>query len=349
MRAQVIRRHGGPEVFEAAVLPTPVPGPGDVLVRVAATSVNPVDAKIRQEPRSIGPDLPAVLGCDVAGVVEAVGDQVKGFAPGDAVYGCVGGVKGMGGTYADYVLADPRLLAPKPASLDVNAAAALPLVTITAWEALDRAGVAAGQTVLIRGGTGGVGHVAVQLAKARGAHVVATVSSDNKAELAKRLGADGTANHRTETPEEIVAAHGGADGFDVVIDATGGTDLAGALAMARPSGQVATIVSMFAADLTEAHAKGLSIHVVFMLLPMLLDRGRETHGRILRAAAALADAGQLTPVIDQEPFDLNTVADAHRRLESGRALGKIVIDVARTAKDRPLPHESTAQDEAIDA
>ena len=328
MRAQIIPAWGGAENFEAATLPDPAPGPGEVLVQIAASSVNPADYKLRQAGPPIAPELPAVLGCDAAGRVLALGEGVEGFAPGDEVYGCVGGVLGVPGCYAEMIAADARLLAPKPASLTLREAAALPLVTITAWEGLDRAGVRAGQSVLVHGGAGGVGHVAIQLAKARGAVVSTTLSSEEKAALARELGADHTIDYRTESVDDYVARLTGGTGFDVVYDATGGSDIASSFQAARLNGQVVTIVSMYDADLTPMHIKGLTLHVVFMLIPMLHDVDRAEHGRILREAAALADAGRLRPHLDPERFDLASVADAHRHLEGGHAVGKVVIDVA---------------------
>ena len=328
MRAQIIPAWGGAENFEAATLPDPVPGPGEVLVQIAASSVNPADYKLRQAGPPIAPALPAVLGCDAAGRVLAVGDGVEGFAPGDEVYGCVGGVRGVPGCYAEMIAADARLLAPKPAALTLREAAALPLVTITAWEGLDRAGVRAGQSVLVHGGAGGVGHVAVQLATARGAVVSTTVSSEEKAALARELGADHTIDYRAESVDDYVARLTGGTGFDVVYDATGGSDIAASFQAARLNGQVVTIVSMYEADLTPMHIKGLTLHVVFMLIPMLHDVDRVEHGRILREAAALADTGRLRPHLDPRRFDLASVADAHRHLEGGQAVGKVVIDVA---------------------
>ena len=327
MRAQIIPAWGGAENFEAVTLPDPVPGPGEVLVQIAATSVNPADHKLRQVGPPIAPALPAVLGCDAAGRVLAVGDGVAGFAPRDEVYGCVGGVRGVPGCYAEMIAADARLLAPKPASLTLREAAALALVTITAWEGLDRAGVRAGQSVLVHGGAGGVGHVAIQLAKARGAVVSTTVSSKEKAALARSLGANHTIDYRNETVDDYVARLTGGTGFDVVYDATGGSDIAASFQAAKLNGQVVTIVSMYEADLTPMHIKGLTLHVVFMLIPMLHDVDRAEHGRILREAAALADAGRLRPHLDPKRFDLASVADAHRHLEGGRAVGKVVIDV----------------------
>ena len=328
MRAQIIPAWGGAENFEAATLPDPAPGAGEVLVQIAASSVNPADYKLRQAGPPIAPALPAVLGCDAAGRVLALGEGVEGFAPGDEVYGCVGGVRGVPGCYAEMIAADARLLAPKPASLTLREAAALPLVTITAWEGLDRAGVRAGQSVLVHGGAGGVGHVAIQLAKARGAVVSTTVSSEEKAALARSLGADHTIDYRAESVDDYVERLTGGTGFDVVDDATGGSDIAASFQAARLNGQVVTIVSMYEADLTPMHIKGLTLHVVFMLIPMLHDVDRAEHGRILREAAALADAGRLRPHLDPRRFDLASVADAHRHLEGGQAVGKVVIDVA---------------------
>jgi NADPH2:quinone reductase len=329
MRAQIIRRHGDPDVFELTdALAPPRPGPGQVLIAQCATSINPVDCKLRRGGGPVCPELPAVLGADIAGRVVALGPGVTELAPGDEVYGCGGGVRGMGGAYAELVLTDQRLVARRPQRLDLRAAAALPLVTITAWEGLYlRAGVKAGDRVLVHGGAGGVGHVAIQLAKARGAEVFTTVSGPEKAALARSLGADATIDYRAQDVADYVAEHTGGQGFDLVFDASGGSDLEASFAAARLNGQVVTIVARYSADLSLMHARGLSLHVVFMLIPMLHDLGRAVHGDILRAAAALVDAGKLTPLIDPTRFDLAALAEAHRRLEGGQALGKLVVDI----------------------
>lgn len=328
MRAQTLSDFGGTDVFKLDEVPDPPqPGEGQVLIKLAAASVNPVDTKLRAGGREIAPEPPGVLGCDGAGTAAAVGPGVSRFKEGDAVFGCMGGVKGHGGTYAEYILADQRLVAPKPDALDMREAAALPLVTITAAEALQRSQVAGDTTLLIRGGTGGVGHVAVQLAKARGAKVVATVSSAEKAELARQLGADAAPIYTEQSSEAIVQAHSGGAGFDAVFDATGGDDLPGAFAFARINGHVSAIVTAFTTDLSQMHAKGLSLHAVFMLLPMLTGQGKEAHTEILENARYLAEAGRLRPHLDAERFTLETVPQAHARLESGKAVGKIVVDI----------------------
>lgn len=328
MRAQVIRSFGGPEVVESAELPKPDAGPGQVLVRIVASSVNPVDTKIRRKGGAYSGPLPMVLGADATGVIEALGAGVTGFAVGDAVYGSVGGVRGLQGTLAEFVAADARLLAHAPRSLPLADAAALPLVALTAWEGLvEEARVQRGESVLVLGGTGGVGHVAVQLALELGAVVTAAVSSDDKAQLARELGATHVVDYRAERVEDYVARITNGRGFDVVFDATGGSDPSAAFAAARVRGRVVTIVTAFTADLTPMHMKGLSLHAVFMLIPMLHDTGREAHGAILREVARLVDAGRLKPVIDSR-FPLARAAEAHARLESGKAVGKIVVDVA---------------------
>ena len=326
MRAQRLAEPGGPENLKLTEIAKPVAGPGQVLVRIRAAAVNPVDIKIR-EGLPIGPALPAVLGADLAGVVENVGEGVTGIGPGDEVYGCAGGVKGHGGTLAEYIAADARLLAPKPRSLSFREAAALPLVSITAWEAMQRLAITKDDIVLVHGGTGGVGHIGVQLAKARGARVVATVGSDKAIDVTKSLGADDVINYRKEAVADYVLRLTEGNGFSAIFDTAGGANLVNSFAAAAVGGRVATINARATVDLGDMHGKALSLHVVFMLLPMLRGPGRERHGAILREIAALVDSGGLKPLIDSRKFTLETAADAHVFLASGKARGKIVIDI----------------------
>lgn len=326
MRAVVLREHGGPEKLTLAEVDMPAPGRGEVLVRIHAAALNPVDSKIRNG-LPVGPALPAILGADLAGVVEAVGEDVRGFAVGDAVYGCAGGVKGMGGTMATHIAADAQFLAKKPASLSFREAAALPLVAITAANVMQRAAIAPGERVLVHGGVGGVGHIAVQMAKAAGAHVVATVSSEEAGKIARGLGADATVLRSTPVAD-YVAEHTGGQGFDAVIDTVGGENLLRSFEAARPQGRVATINARTTLDLGQMHAKALSLHVIFMLLPLLTGQGRAAHGEVLRDVAAQVDAGKLRPLLDPHVFELAQAAEAHALLDSGKARGKIVIDIA---------------------
>lgn len=333
MKVQIIRQFGAPDVFESAEIDTPVPGAGQLLIRQIASSVNPVDTKLRAAGPPIAPELPAVLGCDVAGVVEAVGEGVTRFAVGDEVYGCAGGLRGRGGAYGEYIAVDDAFMAFKPAALDWRETAALPLVTITAWEAMvDRTRVMPGDHVLIHGGAGGVGHIAVQLAKAQGARVATTISSAAKADIARRLGADDIINYREEDVADYVERLTGGRGFDVVFDATGGSDIATSFAGVRVNGQVATIVSQYEADLTPMHGKSLTLHAIFMLTSMLHGVHPQHHGEILAKAGQLAATDQLKPLVDERRFTLDDIGAAHSHLEAGAAVGKVVIDIGEQAR-----------------
>lgn len=328
MKAMVLNEYGENAEFQPSELPQPSLKPGHVIVRVSASSVNTVDTMIRQMGADLplSPALPAVLGMDFAGTIEAVGDGVTGFAPGDEVYGCAGGLADLQGTLADYMQADAKLIAHKPKSLSMREAAALPLVGITAYEGLQRARTSAGQNVLVHGGTGGVGHIAVQLARHLGADVYTTVSSNAQADIVQTYGATAI-NRKTETVADYVAKHTGGTGFDVVYDSVGGANMVNSFEAAALNGHVATTVSMLELDLTLAHFKGLSIHVVFMLIPMLHGYKRDQHGEILAALSEIADAGALVPLLDENRFSLNDVGKAYDRLSSGNAIGKVIVDI----------------------
>ncbi len=325
MRAMVIDEFGPPEVIHPAEVAEPSPGPGQVLIEVAASSLNPVDAKIRSgKLRDIAPPRPAILHGDVAGTVAAVGEGVSAFVPGDAVYACAGGVGRWQGALARYMVADARLVAHAPGNLPLEQAAVLPLVTITAWEALiDKAGVGPGQDVLVYGGSGGVGSVGVQLARWKGARVVATAGDDGKADAVRALGADEVVDYHAMDAAGMAARFTDGRGFDVVFDTVGGAHLAEAFAAAAYNGTVVTTSSRVEQDLSPLHARGLSLHVVFMLIPLLHGVGLERHGRILREVAALVEQGRLRPLLDDHTFGFSEAAAAHAHWEAGRARGKV--------------------------
>ncbi|MEM9702274.1 MAG: zinc-dependent alcohol dehydrogenase family protein [Planctomycetota bacterium] len=326
MQAMIVTEYGEPAAFETAEVRRPTADAGQALVRIAASSVNTVDTMIRRmgDNLPISPSLPAILGMDFAGTVEQVGEGVSEFAVGDEVYGCVGGLAELPGTLAEYVAADVRLIARKPKNLTMQQAAALPLVAITAYEGLMRAGVSEGQTVLVHGGSGGVGHIAVQLAKHFGATVFATGGGDPQLSLIERLGATGI-NYKTEAVADYVERYTGGAGFDVIFDSVGGANLINSFEAAALNGQVATTVSLCELDLTRAHFKGLSLHVVFMLIPMLHDVGRAAHGEILKTLTKIVEEGAVSPELDERAYRLEQALEAHRRLESGRSMGKVVI------------------------
>ncbi|KXF79799.1 zinc-dependent alcohol dehydrogenase family protein [Enterovibrio coralii] len=327
MKAMILNEYGENAAFQSTDVAKPDVKPGHVVIRVAASSVNTVDTMIRNMGSALplSPALPAILGMDFAGTVESVGEGVTDFKPGDDVYGCAGGLSDLQGSLAEYMLADAKLIAHKPTSLSMREAASLPLVGITAYEGLTRAGVKAGQKVLVHGGTGGVGHVAVQVAKQMGADVYATVSGDKQAEIVASYGAT-PINYRNESVESYVTKYTDGQGFDVVYDSVGGENMLNSFEAAALNGQVVTTVSLLSLDLSLAHFKGLSIHVVFMLIPMLHNVKREEHHDILNALRDIADDGALKPLLDDTQFTLEQVGDAYARLQSGQAIGKVVID-----------------------
>ncbi|MFW5733672.1 MAG: zinc-dependent alcohol dehydrogenase family protein [Oceanidesulfovibrio sp.] len=328
MRAMLLHDYGDVSNFKPGELPKPEPGPGEALVRIAASGVNPVDCKIRTMAPAFASALPAVLGMDMAGTVEAVGPGVTDLATGDEVWGCVGGLSNMQGTLAEYVAADARLMGKKPKTLSMREAAAMPLVTITAWMLLhERAAIQPDEFVLIHGGTGGVGHTALQLAKASGARTATTVSTTEKADIARRLGADETILYPEEAVEDYVKRLTGGQGFDAVIDTVGGKTLDGCMDAARLEGVIASTNTRSSHDLSTMHAKALTLSVVLMLLPMITGVGRERYRAILDAAAPLVDAGKLKPLLDSRAFGLEDVAQAHTLLEQGEIVGKAVVDI----------------------
>lgn len=328
MKAMIINGFGGSEVFEAAELTKPIAQAGQVLVRIAATSVNPVDTMIRTMGKDlpISPEPPAVLGMDFAGIIEALGEGVTEYAIGDEVYGCAGGLMELQGALAEYMTADAKLIAHKPKNLSMREAAALPLVGITAYEGLTRAGTQAGQKVLVHGGTGGVGHIAVQLARHFGAAVFATAGNEQKLALIEKLGATAI-NYKTESVADYVAKYTNGAGFDVIFDSVGGENMLNSFEAAKLNGQIASTVSLLELDLSPVHFKGLSLHVIFMLIPMIYDYQREVHGQILATLAEIVEAGHLRPMLDEQSFTLSEIAKAHDRLTSGQATGKIVVEL----------------------
>lgn len=313
MRAMVIRDFGAPQVFEERELPTPEPGPNEVLVRVYATSINPVDYKIRRAGSWAGVEPPAVIGYDVSGVVESVGHAVRDFAPGDEVFYTPDIFAGPG-SYAEYHVADAAIVAHKPPNLSHVEAAAIPLAGSTAWDSLiKRAGLQVGETLLIHG-AGGVGSMAIQIAVAAGARVF-VVCSGYMAERVQELGAELTINYHTENFVKVLQEKLGEGGVDLVFDTVGGDTLSRSIEVTRPFGTMVGIVNT-EGSLNAAYVKNLILHFVF------LQRARYK----LNALRALVERGQLKPVIDSI-LPLNEVAQAHERLESGNVKGKIVLQV----------------------
>ncbi|MFD7030689.1 NADP-dependent oxidoreductase [Streptomyces sp. NPDC059917] len=310
MHAVVVSQWGGPEVLTETVIDRPEPGPTEVLVRVHAAGVNPVDWKTRASGALIEWGAVPVPGWDVSGTVEAVGMGVTLFAPGDEVFGMPHFPK-QAGAYAEYVTAPSRHFVRKPAALDHVAAAALPLAALTAWQALvDTADVRPGQRVLVHAAAGGVGHFAVQIAKARGAYVIGTASAA-KHDLLRELGADELIDYRSADFAQEVRD------VDVVLDTIGGDYGRRSLEVLRPGGHLVTIAG---AEGFDAEAAGVRLSV------LLVEPDRQG----LLALAALAEEGALRPLVDTV-LPLAQAAKAHELGELGRTTGKIVLTVADPA------------------
>jgi NADPH:quinone reductase len=328
MKAAILETYSAP--FRICDMPVPAPGPGEVLVRIVASSVNPLDTKIHAgAAEHARHPLPAILGMDLAGTVEAVGPAVTDFRPGDEVYGMAGGVGGLQGTLAEYAAVDADLLAVKPANLSMQEAAALPAVVITAWEGLvDRMAVGAGETVLVQGGAGGVGHVAVQLARAFGAEAFATGSAHSRA-IIERLGA--TYIDRTEPVSDYVLRLTGGRGFDRIYDTVGGAALDASFQAVRRYGHVVSCLGWGPHALAPLSFKEATYSGVFILPPLLSGEGRRHHREILEQTRCLIESGQLAPVLDERRFTLSTMCDAYRTIKAGAARGKLVVDIATSA------------------
>ncbi|MFO0581539.1 MAG: zinc-binding dehydrogenase [Anaeromyxobacter sp.] len=321
MKAIQIKAFGGPEVFEAVEAPDPAPGPGQLLVRVLATSVNPVDYKIRHAGSWAQVKPPAIIGYDAAGTVEALGPGVAGFSKGDPVF-YTPRIFGRQGTYAELHVVDADIVAPKPPNLTYLEAASLPLAGCTAWDAIVRlAQVRPGEDVLVHAGAGGVGSIAVQLAHAAGARVLATAKAANHA-LVRGLGADEVVDYTAEDFAKAAVRFTRGKGLDVAFDTVGGDLLSRTVPAMKPYGRMTGCVSC-TGDLSGAVGKNLTVHFEF------LERAKVK----IDALAALAERGQVRAVIDAV-LPLDRVADAHRKIEAGGMRGKLVLEVAKGADRR---------------
>jgi len=325
MQAAVLETFGSS--FRITNVARPSPLPGQVLMRIAASAVNPLDLKIHAgEAAHARHPLPAILGIDMAGTVEAAGPGVTGFRRGDEVYGMTGGVGGIQGSLAGYAAVDANLLAIKPTTLSMREAASLPLAFITAWEGLvDRAGIKPDQTVLIQGGAGGVGHIAIQIALAFGARAFATGSARDRA-LIERLGAIWI--DRNTAVEAYVSEQTDGRGFDIVYDTVGGATLDASFSAVRRFGHVVSALGWGTHALAPLSFRAATYSGVFTLLPLLTGEGRAHQGEILREATRLGEAGRLAPKVDPRRFTLETVGDAYAALAERNTDGKLVIDIA---------------------
>ncbi|MGE6785643.1 zinc-dependent alcohol dehydrogenase family protein [Ensifer adhaerens] len=322
MKAMILRSFGGPEAFELCEVPKPVPQEGQVLVRVHATSINPLDYQVRRGDYPELVPLPAITGHDISGVVEDVGPGVTSFSAGDEVWYTPQIFDGPG-SYAEYHVAAESIVGRKPAALSHLEAASLTLVGGTAWEALVvRAALRVGESILIHGGAGGVGHVAIQLAKAMGARVFTTVREAN-IEFVRSLGADVVIDYEKEGYVDAILRETGGRGVDVVFDTIGGSTLSLSPDALAQLGRVVTIVDIAQPqNLVQAWGKNASYHFVFT---------RQNRGK-LDELSALVARGQLRPHVGAV-YSLSDIPLAHARLESPNngMRGKIAIAVGPSA------------------
>lgn len=330
MKAILATAAGGTDVLQLRDIPKPeLPSPHHLRVKLAAAGVNPVDTKLRAKPAYHPDKLPAILGCDGAGVVEAVGDQVTRFKVGDEVYFCNGGIGDEPGNYAEYTTLHEEYCAAKPANLGLQDAAALPLVLLTAWEALvERVELRKGQTILIHAAAGGVGHIALQLAHHLGARTIVTVSDDRKAELARSFHADKVINYRKQDFVQETLDYTEGRGADVVFDTVGGETYLRSLNAARIGGKVVSVLAtpLAAADVQLARLRNLSLAFELMLTPQALNlhEDRVRQRRILEEGAKLVEAGKLGVLVTHR-LPLEQAAEAHKLIEAGGMIGKIVL------------------------
>ncbi|KOS05138.1 quinone oxidoreductase [Flavobacterium akiainvivens] len=334
MKAMVLKEFNTD--FQLEDIAIPEISEGKVLVKVVSSGINPLDIKIKSGQAAHAEiKMPnAVLGLDMSGIVISVGAGVTGFAVGDAVYGMVGGVGDNQGTMAEFVVADALLLAKMPEKLSFKQAAALPLISITAWEALvDRANVKPGDKVLIHGGAGGVGHIAIQIAKSKGAVVFTTVTPE-EIPLVESFGA--VAIDRTiHSVGSFISERSETEGFDIILDTVGGKVLDDSFQyVKRYTGRVVSILGWGSHSLAPLSFRGATYSGVFTLYPLLSGEHRQHHGEILEEIAKLANEGLIVPIVDNRDFCFIYADEAYAILSRGEANGKMVLDVFREIKAR---------------
>ena len=331
MKAILMSAAGGPEVLKSADIPTPKAGPNDLLVRLVAAGINPLDTKVRKLNAFYPNDLPSVLGCDGAGTVEAVGAEVRRFKPGDDVYFFNNGLGSGPGNYAEYTVVREDYAARKPLKLSMVEAAAVPLVLITAWEALvDRVGLREGETLLVHAGAGGVGHIAIQLARHLGARVATTVSGAEKARFVESLGAERAIDYKTQDFVEQTLAWTNGKGADVVFDTIGGPAFCQSFGAVRVYGRLATLLSTACElpQINKARLRNIVVGYEQMTMPLLLGNHelRCAQTRILERGAHLFDEGKLKIEVSKV-LPLKEAAAAHQLVEDGHTVGKVVLQV----------------------
>jgi NADPH:quinone reductase len=331
MKAVLLTKAGGPEALKITEVDTPqLSHPDFIRVRIHAAGINPVDYKMRSRGGIAPNQLPIILGCDGAGVVDAVGEAVTRFKVGDEVYFFNGGIgTDEPGNYAEYTIIHQDYAAAKPKGLSMTEAAALPLAWITAWESLmDRALLQANQTVLIHAGAGGVGHLAIQLAKNMGARIAVTISNQDKADFAQSLGADHCINYTEVDFVQATLDWTAGAGAEVIFDTVGGEIFCRSVSATRLYGKVVTILEppCDSQTIKTAKLRNLSLCYELMLTPMLqkIHEARVAQRKMIEEASRMVEAGKLQVKVGHV-LPLDEVGEAHRLIETGHTIGKIVL------------------------
>ena len=330
MRAILMTSPGAADVLQQKEVPLPqLPSAKHIRVKLAAAGINPLDTKLRAKPFYYPDKLPSILGCDGAGTVEAVGASVSRFKVGDEVYFCNGGIGDEPGCYAEYTTVNEEYAAAKPTTFSMAESAAFPLVLLTVWEALlERANLKTGQTILIHAGAGGVGHIAIQIARHIGARVAVTVSDEHKAKFTQELGAEKIILYRQQDFVQETLAWTDGKGAEVVFDTVGGDIFLRSMNAARYGGKLVSLLSipLSLADTQLARLRNLSLCYELMLAPQVMKMHDERlrQRRILEQGAKLADEGKLK-ILVSKTMPLKDAAEAHRLIEQGGVSGKIVL------------------------
>jgi NADPH:quinone reductase-like Zn-dependent oxidoreductase len=314
MKTAIINRFGPPEVLELAEIEKPVPNDNEVLIKIKFTGINPVDTKVRAGTSGMSKNLqlPAILGWDLSGTIESIGKNVSYFKKDDEVFGCIG-FPGLGKTYAEFAVADPKLITKKPANVSFEEAAAVPLAGLTAYQSInEHLKISKGQRILIQAAAGGVGHLAVQFAKLNGAHVAGTASGKNE-EFLKSLGVDQFINYKTEKFEDVFK------NADAILDAMGGDILYRSFSSIKKGGKVVCLPSSTKNDPKAIElARQLNVELIW---PMMHPAGEE-----MQLIARLLEKKKLKVKIDKV-FTLDDIIEAHKAIERHSTVGKVIVKI----------------------
>lgn len=326
MKAIIINKFGDSSEFKTSEFQKPTINKNQVLLKVEGTNINPADIMMRQGSLPLINQFPAILHTDVTGTIIELGENVENFRLGQSVLGFAGVVNGRQGALADFMAVDENLIVLAPENLSVKEIAALPMISVTAWEAVvEKANTKSGEKILIHGGVGGVGHMAIQIAKSFGAIVYTTVGSIEDEKLALRLGADFVINYKSETVENYTQKYTNGTGFDVVIDTVGGTNFETSLKATKVYGRLVSTYLWGQVDMTEAANKSIHVFPINIWIPMVTNIRPKYHRNMIQKVVHLISKEQLKPLVNDRNFTFDEVTEAHDFAASKSGVGKIVL------------------------